>query len=234
MTRWLAPVILLAAVAAAGAGLGTWKLASIEEANAAALEQPEPSESVTAVAAKAREHRDTLTVIGSVLALQSVTLRNELAGTVRRVALVPGAVVEAGTVLVALDVSVEEAELSALEAQAELAALGAPDALFAEVSKLLDESRALPSSSEGSLPVPLREDIERFVNHDVDLRPMAWAAIVHALTGVAVASGSITVGVSAAAARLGARPACSRIPRSCRRCRRASPPCRNKARRRRS
>src|SRR5690606_15972742 len=74
-----------------------------------------------AVAAAERRHQDSMTVIGSVLALRSVTLRNELAGTVRRVALSPGAIVEAGTVLVALDVSVEEAELEALEAQAELA-----------------------------------------------------------------------------------------------------------------
>ena len=121
MTRWIAPVLLLAAVVTAGAGLGMWKMASIQEANAAALEQPEPSETITAVAATERQHRDTLTVIGSVLALRSVTLRNELAGTVRHVSLVPGAIVEAGTVLVALDVSVEEAELEALEAQAELA-----------------------------------------------------------------------------------------------------------------
>ena len=40
----------------------------------------------------------------------------------RRVLLAPGDVVEAGTVLVALDVSVEEAELAALEAEAGLAA----------------------------------------------------------------------------------------------------------------
>src|SRR5690606_12303889 len=117
----VAPVLLLATVAVAGTALGLWKLASIEEANAAALAQPEPSESVTAVAAAERPHQDSLTVIGSVLALRSVTLRNELAGTVRRVGLVPGAIVEAGTVLVALNVAVEEAELEVLEAQAELA-----------------------------------------------------------------------------------------------------------------
>lgn len=121
MTRWLAPILLVAAIAAVGTGLGVWKMASIEKADAAALEQPEPAESVTAARAAEREHRDTLTVIGSVLALRSVTLRNELAGTVRHVALVPGAIVEAGTVLVALDVAVEEAELQALEAEAELA-----------------------------------------------------------------------------------------------------------------
>src|SRR5262249_13787144 len=66
------------------------------------------------------EHRETTTSIGTVIALRSITLRNELAGTVRRVALVPGAIVETGQVLVALDVSVEDAELKALEAQAAL------------------------------------------------------------------------------------------------------------------
>jgi membrane fusion protein (multidrug efflux system) len=55
--------------------------------------------------------------LGTVLALQSVTLRNELAGTVRQVALVPGRIVEPGTMLVALDVSVEQAQLEAQKAQ---------------------------------------------------------------------------------------------------------------------
>jgi membrane fusion protein, multidrug efflux system len=40
------------------------------------------------------------------MALRSITLRNELSGTVRKVMLTPGQIVEAGTVLVALDVSV--------------------------------------------------------------------------------------------------------------------------------
>ena len=78
-------------------------------------------ESVTVAVASEREHRDTTTSIGTVLALRSVTLRNELPGTVREVKLTPGQIVEAGTVLVALDVSVEEAELKAQEAQAALA-----------------------------------------------------------------------------------------------------------------
>jgi membrane fusion protein (multidrug efflux system) len=55
------------------------------------------------------------------VATRSISVRNELPGTVRRVALVPGRIVEAGTVLVGLDVSVEEADLRALEAQAALA-----------------------------------------------------------------------------------------------------------------
>jgi membrane fusion protein (multidrug efflux system) len=62
-----------------------------------------------------------MTAIGTVLALRSVTLRNELAGTVHEVRLAPGQIVDAGALLVALDVSVERAELEAQAAQAALA-----------------------------------------------------------------------------------------------------------------
>jgi len=118
---WIASTLLLATILASGAGLAAWKYADLTAEEAASANQPEPMESVTASVAKEREHRRTTTSIGTVLALRSITLRNELAGTVRRVHLTPGQVVEAGTVLVALDASVEEAELQAQQAQAALA-----------------------------------------------------------------------------------------------------------------
>ncbi|HJR74415.1 MAG TPA: efflux RND transporter periplasmic adaptor subunit [Luteimonas sp.] len=117
----IASVVLLAAVAALGLGLGIWKYASLRAAEAAAANQPEPAETVLAAVARSSRHQQSATAIGTVIALRSVTLRNEVAGTVDRVALKPGAVVEAGAVLVALDVSVEQAELKALQAQAQLA-----------------------------------------------------------------------------------------------------------------
>jgi membrane fusion protein, multidrug efflux system len=70
-------------------------------------------ESPTVAVAKEREHRRTTTSIGTVLALRSIALRNELPGTVRQVALTPGQIVEEGSVLIALDVSVEEADSQA-------------------------------------------------------------------------------------------------------------------------
>jgi membrane fusion protein, multidrug efflux system len=112
--------ILLATVLVTGGGLAAWKVASLRAADEAASKQPEPVESVTTSVAREREYRPTTTSIGTILALNSITLRNEIAGTVRRVSLVPGQIVETGSLLVALDVSVEEAELEALEAQAEL------------------------------------------------------------------------------------------------------------------
>jgi membrane fusion protein, multidrug efflux system len=117
----VAPAILIGAVVATGTALAAWKQASLERADVAAATQPEPVESVALAVAKARQHSPSTTSIGTVVALRSITVRNELSGTVRQVSLVPGRIVEAGDVLVALDVSVEKAELEALQAQAELA-----------------------------------------------------------------------------------------------------------------
>jgi membrane fusion protein, multidrug efflux system len=118
---WIASAMLLATVVATGAGLAVWKYADISAEEEAAANQPEPMEAVTAAPAAERPYRATTTSIGTVLATRWITLRNELAGTVSRVQLTPGQVVNAGTVLVALDVSVEEAELEAQQAQAQLA-----------------------------------------------------------------------------------------------------------------
>ena len=114
-------MLLLATLVAAGVGLAMWKIDTTQEAAAAAASQPEPAEAVTTAVATSREHRQTVTPIRTVLATRSVTLRNELAGTVRDAALRPGQIVEAGTVLVRLDVWLEEAEMAAQKAQATLA-----------------------------------------------------------------------------------------------------------------
>jgi membrane fusion protein, multidrug efflux system len=115
-------IVLLAVVVATWGGLAAWKYAAIGRANDAFASQPEPAETVTAAVASERAHQATTTSIGTVLALRSVALRNELAGTVSKVKLVPGQIVEPGALLVALDVSVELADLKAQQAQAALAA----------------------------------------------------------------------------------------------------------------
>lgn len=136
--RWIASVVLIGTVASGGYALAAWKRNSLEQAAAAAASQPEPMESVIVAVAEEREHRRTTTSIGTVLALRSITLRNELAGTVEKASLVPGQIVEAGTVLVAQDISVEQAELKAQEAQASLA-----EATLKRM-KQLSENKAAP------------------------------------------------------------------------------------------
>jgi len=112
---------LVSAVLTTAVALGAWKYSAIRSVEAASANQPEQIETVAAGTARATSHQETATAIGTVLAPRSITLRNEVPGTVRYVSLRPGQIVEPGAVLVALDVSVETAELHAQEAQAKLA-----------------------------------------------------------------------------------------------------------------
>jgi membrane fusion protein (multidrug efflux system) len=121
MSRRFGSIGIVLAVVLLGVVLAVWKYASLRAADAAASMQREPLESVTVAVARPVEHRQTTSSIGTVLAMQSITLRNEVPGTVRQVAMESGQIVEAETVLVALDVTVEEAELRAQQAQAALA-----------------------------------------------------------------------------------------------------------------
>ena len=121
LRRGVSGFVLLAVVLGSGVLLASWKEGTVEEAAAAAAQQPEPVERVMLATAESKEHHATTTAIGTVLALRSITLKNEVSGTVARASLKPGQVVEAGAVLVALDTSVERAELRALETQAKLA-----------------------------------------------------------------------------------------------------------------
>lgn len=118
---WIGSALLLGTLATTGAALAAWKVSELKKSEVEAASQPEPMEVAKAALATTRNYRPTTTSVGTVLALRSITLENEVAGTVRRVALTPGRIVEPGALLVALDVSVEEAELEAQKAQAALA-----------------------------------------------------------------------------------------------------------------
>lgn len=120
-TGLLGSVILLGALAGGSYALVQWSHDRDESAKAAASQVHEMPQSVTTAVAESRDFRRSTVSVGTVLAMRSITLRNEVAGTISNAALIPGSVVEAGTLLVALDVSVEEAELAALAAQAAFA-----------------------------------------------------------------------------------------------------------------
>jgi membrane fusion protein, multidrug efflux system len=117
---WIGSSLLIGTVVATGGALAAWKYTTLRASEEAAASQPEPTELVTVATPREIEHRQSSTSIGTVLALRSITLRNELAGTVRKVRLTPGQIVEKGSVLLTLDTSVELAELEAQEAQAKL------------------------------------------------------------------------------------------------------------------
>lgn len=119
MKRKIASTILLV-VLVAGALAGV-KTLQIKQLLASAKSFAQPPESVAATVVREEKWQTTLTAIGSVAAVQGVTLTPELAGTVTEVAFDAGAVVHQGDLLVRLDTSSEEAQLRALEAQVELA-----------------------------------------------------------------------------------------------------------------
>ncbi|MCP9473411.1 MAG: efflux transporter periplasmic adaptor subunit, partial [Nitrospira sp.] len=119
--NWGRSVLLVLVVLLIGVALAAWKYESLQAERAGSADQPEPRETVAVAVARAVHHRPMTVSVGTVLALRSVMLKNELAGTVREVRLTPGQIVEQGALLVALDVSVEEAELKAHEVQAALA-----------------------------------------------------------------------------------------------------------------
>ena len=82
-----------------------------------------PPESVSSAVVREDKWQGTLTAIGSVMAVQGVTVTPEIPGLIREINFESGAVVALGDVLVRLDTSLEEAQLRALEAQEELAKL---------------------------------------------------------------------------------------------------------------
>ena len=120
LRRRIAGFVLVSVVMGSGVLLAAWKQNTTKDAAAAAAKQPEPVERVSFAIAEARPHHASTTAIGTVLALRSITLKSEVSGSVVRASLQPGQVVEAGTVLVQLDTSVERAELRALDAAARL------------------------------------------------------------------------------------------------------------------
>lgn len=135
--KWIGPALLLGTVIGTGTALAAWKHAVLQEAELVAASQAEMPQSIAVAVAQSREHSPSTTSIGTVVAVRSITVRNELPGTVRHVSLEPGQIVAAGTTLVQLDVSVEEAELKALLAQAELA-----DAQYARMQRMIQQRAA--------------------------------------------------------------------------------------------
>ena len=82
-----------------------------------------PPEAVTTVVAKSEQWPATWNAIGSVTAVQGVTVSADLPGIVETISFQSGEMVPAGAVLVRLDTKQEQAQLAAAEAGKELAGL---------------------------------------------------------------------------------------------------------------
>ena len=105
------------------AGLGFVKFQQIQTAIAEGAAFQPPPEAVTTVVAEREEWPLTLSAIGTMAAVQGVTVSADLPGVVERVLFDSGRAVRAGEVLAVLDTRQEQAQLAAIEARRELARL---------------------------------------------------------------------------------------------------------------
>ena len=114
--------------------LGFVKFKQIQTAMAEGAAFQPPPEAVTTIVAKRETWPSTLSAVGTVAAVQGVMVSADLPGTVERINFDSGRSVRAGEVLVELNTRQERAQLTALEAQRDLAKLN-----FDRMQGLLNE-----------------------------------------------------------------------------------------------
>jgi membrane fusion protein (multidrug efflux system) len=114
---------MLAAVIVFIAIIASVKTFQIKAAMAQGASYQPPPEAVTTVVAKTDEWNTTVNAIGSVAAVQGVTVAADLPGLVQEITFTSGQSVNQGDVLIRLDTKQERAQLAAAEAQRELARL---------------------------------------------------------------------------------------------------------------
>jgi len=115
--------ILLAVVAVVIGALAFVKTRQVKAAIARQSSFQPPPEAVTTVVARQEAWPATVSAIGSVAAVQGVTVSADLPGLVERISFESGRTVREGDVLIRLDSRQEHAQLAAAEAQRNLARL---------------------------------------------------------------------------------------------------------------
>jgi membrane fusion protein, multidrug efflux system len=116
-------IVMLVGVAVFLGAIGFVKFRQVQAAVAKNASFQPPPEAVTTVVARQERWPSTLSAIGSVAAVQGVTVSADLPGVVDRIDFESGRTVRAGRVLVRLDTKQEQAQLAAAEAARNLARL---------------------------------------------------------------------------------------------------------------
>ena len=113
-------VLMLAVVLAIIAILGYYKYSQIRTAMAQGASYQPPPETVTSIVAKQDVWDTTLNAIGTVVAVQGVTVSADMPGVVDQITFNSGQHVRKGQLLVRLDAKQERAQLAAADAQRDL------------------------------------------------------------------------------------------------------------------
>jgi membrane fusion protein (multidrug efflux system) len=116
-------IVMLAVVAVFVAAIGAVKVRQMRGSAAQAASFQPPPESVTTTVARQEEWPATVHAVGSVVAVQGVMVSADLPGIVEKIAFESGRMVHAGDLLVRLETTQEQAQLTAAETQRDLARL---------------------------------------------------------------------------------------------------------------
>jgi membrane fusion protein, multidrug efflux system len=127
-------ILMLVVVGIIIGALGLLKFRQIQDAMGQAAAFQPPPEAVTTIAAVQEKWPATLSAIGTMAAVQGVTVSADLPGIVDQIAFESGGPVAQGDLMVQLDTRQERAQLAAAEAARELAELN-----FKRLHGLVDE-----------------------------------------------------------------------------------------------
>lgn len=145
--RWvILGVIIVLPIAG---GLVGMKVLQFKAMGDAAAQQVMPPERVNAAEVREEQWQPRVSSVGTVMAVQGTVVMAEAEGIVREIAFEAGAVVKAGDLLAKLDVDIEQTQLRAAEAAADLARLS-----FKRAEDLMESdgiSQAQYDSAAGNL-----------------------------------------------------------------------------------
>lgn len=116
-------ILMLVVIAAVLGALGLVKYRQIQVAIAQGTAYRPPPEAVTSILVKQETWPETLSAIGTITAVQGVTVSADLSGIIDRIEFESGGSVHEGDILVRLDTRQEQAQLAAAEAARDLARL---------------------------------------------------------------------------------------------------------------
>jgi membrane fusion protein (multidrug efflux system) len=115
---WILAIVALVVVVAILAGIKVGQIATMIQAGKSFAIPPE---SVTSTKVAPLEWQSSRATVGTLVAVRAVTVASEVPGLVREIGFDSGAYLRKGEVMVQQDISVEEAQLAAARADAELA-----------------------------------------------------------------------------------------------------------------
>lgn len=182
------------------AGLKFCQISTLIAVGETMKEAGPPPEAVGSAVAKAQSWQVTLTAVGTVTGVESVTVSNELPGIVERLGFESGQMVREGQPLVELDRRVEKAQLASAKARLDLARVTAERtrALVAKqaiaVSEQDRDDSAL-AAAEGEVKA-----VEAQIEHKVVRAPFSGRAGIRAVNlGQFLAAGTMVTTIESVA-----------------------------------